>query len=160
MIDAVADDGVELSLIRVVDRNLLPGVLSDQGPDDGRPAIKDEMLDAEILISATPTWVGQPSTITSRLSGGWTPRSPRPTTTVDRSRFDHVAGFVVIGNEDRAHHVIAELTQVVTDVGFTVARPGLRLLERGPGAWTGLLRNRSWPGVLGRGRPGRTRPTS
>jgi hypothetical protein len=34
--------------------------------------------------------------------------------------YGKVAIIAVVGNEDGAHHVIAELTQALTEVGFTV----------------------------------------
>jgi multimeric flavodoxin WrbA len=51
--------------------------------------------------------------------------------------FNRVAGFVVTGNEDGAHHVIAELTQAVTDVGFTVPGQGFTYWNMGPGPGPG-----------------------
>lgn len=131
--DALAEYGVESSLIRVVDRNVLAGVETDMGPGDGWPAIHDEILGAEILIIATPTWVGQPSSVSKqvveRLDAmlSETDDDGRPVA------FNRVAGFVVTGNEDGAHHVIAELTQAVTDVGFTVPGQAFTYWNMGPG---------------------------
>jgi multimeric flavodoxin WrbA len=133
VIDALADHGVQSSLIRVVDRNVLPGVLTDQGPGDGWPAIHDEILDAEILIIATPTWVAQPSSVAKQVIERM---DAMLSETDDDGRpvaFNRVAGFVVTGNEDGAHHVIAELTQAVTDVGFTVPGQAFTYWNMGPG---------------------------
>lgn len=41
LIDALADHDVASSLIRIVDRHVLPGVLTDMGSEDGWPAIHD-----------------------------------------------------------------------------------------------------------------------
>lgn len=38
--------------------------------------------------------------------------------------YDRVAGVVVVGNEDGAHHVFAELAQALSDVGFTIPAEG------------------------------------
>jgi hypothetical protein len=47
--------------------------------------------------------------------------------------YNRVAGFVVTGNEDGAHHVIAELTQGVIDIGFTVPGQAWTYWNMGPG---------------------------
>jgi hypothetical protein len=47
--------------------------------------------------------------------------------------YDRVAGFVVTGNEDGAHHVIAELAQAVIDIGFTVPGQAWTYWNKGPG---------------------------
>jgi multimeric flavodoxin WrbA len=133
VIEALADHDVTSSVIRVVDHNVLPGVLTDQGPGDGWPAIHDRMLDAEILIIATPTWVGQPSSVAKRVIERM---DAMLSETDDDGRpvaFNRVAGFVVTGNEDGAHHVIAELAQAVTDIGYTVPGQAFTYWNMGPG---------------------------
>jgi hypothetical protein len=47
--------------------------------------------------------------------------------------FNRVAGFVVTGNEDGAHHVIAELAQAVNDIGYTVPAQAWAYWNKGPG---------------------------
>ncbi|MDP9823978.1 hypothetical protein [Nocardioides massiliensis] len=38
--------------------------------------------------------------------------------------FGKVAGIAVVGNEDGAHHVVAELSQALSDTGFTIPANG------------------------------------
>ena len=47
--------------------------------------------------------------------------------------YNRVAGFVVTGNEDGAHHVIAELAQAVIDIGYTVPAQAWTYWNKGPG---------------------------
>ena len=49
--------------------------------------------------------------------------------------FNKAAGFVVVGNEDGAHHCIAEMAGAAIDSGFTVPRAGLDVLEQGSRPW-------------------------
>jgi multimeric flavodoxin WrbA len=122
VIDALAEHEVESSLVRVVDHNVLPGVLTDQGDGDGWPAIHDQILGAEILIIATPTWVAQPSSVAKQVVERM---DAMLSETDDDGRpvaFNRVAGFVV-----------AELTQAVTDVGFTVPGQAFTYWNMGPG---------------------------
>lgn len=130
---ALAGYGVESEFIRVVDCNVAPGVTSDQGEGDGWPAIRRKILDAEILILATPTWVGQPSSVAQRVVERMdamlseTDDSERPVA------YNRVAGIVVTGNEDGAHHIVGVLAQVLIDVGFTVPGQSWTYWNRGPG---------------------------
>jgi len=43
-------------------------------------AIRQAILDADILVLGRPIWLGQPSSVASGCSNGWTPSSARPTT--------------------------------------------------------------------------------
>jgi hypothetical protein len=47
--------------------------------------------------------------------------------------YNRVAGFVVTGNEDGAHHVIAELAGALIDIGFSVPGQSWTYWNRGPG---------------------------
>lgn len=136
---ALAVYGVESEIIRVVDRNVATGVTSDEGGGDGWPAIRERILGAEIFILATPTWVGQPSSIAQRVVErldamlSETDDDERPVA------YNRVAGIVVTGNEDGAHHIIGVLAQVLVDVGFTVPGQSWTYWNRGPGAGPSYL---------------------
>lgn len=126
-------DGVATQLIRVVDHDVRPGVSSDEGNGDEWPAIRAQILDSEILILATPTWLGQPSSVVKRVLERM---DAMLSETGDDGRpvaYNRVAGFVVTGNEDGAHHVIAELAQAVIDIGFTVPGQAWTYWNKGPG---------------------------
>src|SRR5689334_11158811 len=58
--------GVSTELVRLVDLNILPGVKSDEGQGDDWPAIRDRILTSDILLLATPTWLGQASSVCQR----------------------------------------------------------------------------------------------
>lgn len=81
-------------------------------------------MDAQILILATPIWMGQPSSVAKlvleRLDAELGEKD-------DQGRlltFGKVAAVAVVGNEDGAHHVCAEVYQALNDVGFTIAASG------------------------------------
>lgn len=105
---------------RIVDHHVKPGVKADEGDGDGWPALRQQVLDANILVLATPIWMGQPSSVAKRVLerldaflGEIDEQGRYPT-------FGRVAMVGVVGNEDGAHHVTAELYQALADVGFTV----------------------------------------
>jgi multimeric flavodoxin WrbA len=132
-IEALEARGAECTLLRVVDHDVLPGVSSDEGNGDEWPAIRRQILDSEILVLATPTWLGQPSSVVKRALERMDAMISETTDDGLPVAFNRVAGFVVTGNEDGAHHVIAELAQAVNDIGYTVPAQAWAYWNKGPG---------------------------
>src|SRR5215210_3795788 len=66
-VDALQGHGVTTDMIRVVDHQILPGVSSDEGNGDEWPQIREKILASEILVIATPTWLGTLSSIAKRV---------------------------------------------------------------------------------------------
>jgi multimeric flavodoxin WrbA len=133
VLGALAKEGVETELIWALDYDIKPGVESDMGDGDEWPGIREKILSSEILILATPTWLGQPSSIAKRVLERM---DAMLSETGDDGRpvaYNRVAGFVVTGNEDGAHHVIAELAQGCFDIGFTVPGQAWTYWNKGPG---------------------------
>src|SRR5918997_5716939 len=64
---ALRGHGVEVSWVRAVDHDIKPGVESDMGDGDAWPEIRSRILDSEILIMASPTWVGRHSSVAQRV---------------------------------------------------------------------------------------------
>ena len=133
ILDGLAEHDVEGALIRVVDHDIKPGVTSDEGEGDAWPAIRERVLAAEILILATPTWLGQMSSVAKRAlerMDAFLSESQddgRPIT------YDKVAGFVVTGNEDGAHACIANVAQALIDIGYTIPGQAWTYWNKGPG---------------------------
>ena len=129
MIDLLAGElkkrGVDLrETIRVADHDIKPGVTSDEGEGDAWPDIRKRILDCDILIFATPIWLGQMSSIAKRVLERM---DAFLSETDDRARmpsFGKVAVLGVVGNEDGAHHVTATVFQALNDVGWTIAAGG------------------------------------
>lgn len=121
---ALAEHDVGGNLVRVADHHVRFGVSLDEGDGDGWPALREKVLGAEILIIATPIWMGQPASVAKmvleRLDAELdeTDSAGRPT------MYGKVALVAVVGNEDGAHHVTAEILQALNDVGFSVPAAG------------------------------------
>ena len=131
--EALEAEGVDVSTIRVVDHDVRPGVTSDEGDGDEWPAIHDRIVEADILVLATPTWIGQPSSVAKRVLERMDAMLSETGDDGVPVAYNRVAGFVVTGNEDGAHHVIAELAQGVIDIGFTVPGQAWTYWNMGPG---------------------------
>src|ERR1700712_3814424 len=125
--------GVPYDVIRIADHVVHPGVSTDEGDGDEWPAIHEKLLAAQILVITTPIWLGQPSSIAKRVLERMDAMTSE---TADDGRpvaFDRVAGVVVVGKEDGAHHVIAELAQGLIDIGYTVPGQAWTYWHLGPG---------------------------
>lgn len=131
--DALRGEGVEVAFLRAVDHSIPPGVESDMGEGDEWPGLRAQILDAEILLFATPTWLGRPSSIAQRVLERMdamlseTDEEERPVA------YNRVAGVVVTGNEDGAHHVISEVSGRARRFGFTIPGQAWTYWNKGPG---------------------------
>jgi len=120
VVDELSTLDVSVEMIRIADHNVLPGVSSDEGENDAWPDIRQKILEAEVLVIASPTWVGNLSSVAQRVVERM---DALLSETDDEDRpiaYNHVAGFVAVGNEDGAKHVIGTLTAELTELGFTV----------------------------------------
>ncbi len=117
---ALEPHGVTGSIVRLVDHDVRPGVQVDMGEGDAWPSIRDQVLAADILVLATPIWLGQPSSVTKRALERLDAELSEKDDQGRLLTYGKVALVAVVGNEDGAHHVSAELFQALDDVGFTL----------------------------------------
>lgn len=121
VITALEGEGVTCEALRVVDFDVHPGVQADMGDGDEWPQIRRRILDADILVLATPTWVGHMTSVAQRVLERL---DAELSETDDEGRpilAGKVAATVVVGNEDGAHKITADLYQGLTDLGFSIA---------------------------------------
>lgn len=115
-----ADHGVAGDSIRLVDHNIRPGIQLDMGEGDEWPAIRQRIMEADILLVSTPTWVGQHSSAAQRMLERLDAELSEKDDAGRLSTYGKVAIAAVVGNEDGAHHISAILFQALNDVGFTL----------------------------------------
>jgi multimeric flavodoxin WrbA len=134
VLDALAGGGAEVEMVRIADHVVEPGVVSEAISDaDEWPALREKVLAADILIIATPTWLGQPSSIARKVLERM---DALLSETKDDGRpivYDKVAGVVVVGNEDGAHACVATIAQALIDIGYTVPGQAWTYWNKGPG---------------------------
>jgi len=125
--------GAEVEMIRLVDLNIRPGVEADMGDGDEWPSVDKKLKAANIVVFATPTWLGQMSSVCLRAlerMDAWfeeTDESGRPVA------FGKVGGVVITGNEDGAHNIVATVCQGLIDMGFTIPAQSWTYWHLGPG---------------------------
>jgi multimeric flavodoxin WrbA len=131
--DAMSQDGVDVATVRVVDHDVKPGVSNDEGDGDEWPTILAQVREAEIVVVATPTWMGQPSSVAKRVLERMDALISETDADGRPFAYNRVGGVVVTGNEDGAHHVIAEVVQALVDIGYTVPGQAWTYWHLGPG---------------------------
>ncbi len=129
--DAVAilhAQGVSVDVIRAADHDIPPGVYPDMREDvpggnldrDDWPELAERILGADILIVGTPIWLGDKSSIATRvierlygLSGDLNDRG-------QYLYYGRTAGVVVTGNEDGVKHVAMNVLYSLQHLGYTI----------------------------------------
>lgn len=112
--------GVSTEFLLLADHDIKPGVTSDEGDGDDWPGIRRKILEADILVMGTPIWMGQPSSICKRALERMDAFLEEKDDAGRMVSYGRVAAVAIVGNEDGAHHVSAELFQALNDVGFTI----------------------------------------
>ncbi len=129
--DALTARGAEWKgTIRLADHDIKPGVTSDEGDGDAWPDLRRQILEADILVFGTPIWMGQLPSVAKRVLERM---DAFLSETDDNGRMPStgkVVAVAIVGNEDGAHNVSADLFQGLSDTGWTVP-PG------GPAYWVG-----------------------
>jgi multimeric flavodoxin WrbA len=129
--DGLRDHGVEVETVRIADHRVEPGVATDMGDD--WTGIHEKLLGAEILVMASPTWLGRPSSVAQRVLERMDAMMSETDDNDQPVAYNRVAGVVVTGNEDGAHHVISEISGALNDIGYTIPGQAWTYWNMGPG---------------------------
>ncbi|GGI46279.1 multimeric flavodoxin WrbA [Agromyces flavus] len=118
--------GVEVDTIRLVDHDVATGTSADMR-EEGWPAdawpdeIWPRVRAADILIVASPIWLGEIGSITKKLIERLDAMSSE---TNDRGQFAYygkVGGAIITGNEDGLKHCAGKILFSLQHIGFTIA---------------------------------------
>ena len=66
VLTALRNEGADGHMLRMADYDIKPGVSSDEGQGDQWPPIRSQIVNADIVVIATPTWLGHPSSVAQR----------------------------------------------------------------------------------------------
>jgi multimeric flavodoxin WrbA len=119
-LEALREHGVDGEAVRIADHDVRPGVLVDMGGSDAWPAMRRKLLAADILILSTPIWLGHPSSLAQRVLERLDGELSESDDEGRLLTYGKVAAVCVVGNEDGAHKVSADLFQALDDVGFSL----------------------------------------
>ena len=118
------DQGVSVDLVRAVDHDIAPGVQPDMREEglasDDWPALTERVLAADILVLGTPIWLGDKSSVATRVVerlyslSGWLNDEQQSVF------YGKVGGVVVTGNEDGIKHVAMNVLYSLGHIGYTI----------------------------------------
>jgi multimeric flavodoxin WrbA len=123
-IEQLQQQGAETEMIRIVDYNVKPGNATDEGEDDEWKTVLEKIKKCDILIIATPVWMGHLASTAQRVierldaifhEDGFTDEK-----TGQYFTYNKVAGCLVTGNEDGAHSCAAQVLWSMQELGFTI----------------------------------------
>lgn len=118
---AFHEQGVTVSdEVRVAGLNIKPGVTSDEGDGDDWPALREKILDHDILILGGPVWMGQISSVAKRVLERMDAFLSETDEQDRMPSYGKVAVAAIVGNEDGAHFCSAQIFQALNDVGWTI----------------------------------------
>jgi multimeric flavodoxin WrbA len=151
-------NGVRVETVRAVDLDLPPGVQPDMtrygAARDGWPALFERVLAADILVVMTPIWLGQHSSVCTRLIERLYGSSAELNDDGQYAYYGRVGGCVVTGNEDGAKHCAMHILYSLQHLGFLIppqadagwvgeAGPGPSYLDPGSGGPENDFTNRN-----------------
>lgn len=119
--DAMRQHGATWEVVHAAAFNILPGVRSDEGPGDDWPALRRKVMAADIVVIGSPIWIGQPSSISKRVLERMNAFLSEADESGRMPSYGKVGAVAIVGNEDGAHHVGAEVYQALNDLGFSLA---------------------------------------
>ncbi|MFD7965839.1 flavodoxin family protein [Streptomyces zaomyceticus] len=119
--EALSEHGVSGKAIRIADHDVRTGVSTDMGEGDAWPEIRETILACDILVLSTPIWLGHPASTAQRVMERLNAEMSETDEDGLMLTYGKAAAVCVVGNEDGAHKVSADLFQGLNDVGFSLA---------------------------------------
>jgi multimeric flavodoxin WrbA len=142
------DHGVTVDEIRAVDHDIAPGVQPDMrehgAAQDDWPALSQRILAADILVIGTPIWLGDKSSVCTRVVERLYALSGQLNEKGQSLYYGKVGGVVVTGNEDGIKHIAMNVLYSLQHLGYLIppqvdagwigeAGPGPSYLDDGSG---------------------------
>ncbi len=117
-------EGVGVEHVRALDYLLAPGVqpdMTEHGFDrDEWPALYERVQRADILVIGTPIWLGERSSVCTRLIERLYAQSADTNENGQYVYYGKVGGCLVTGNEDGIKHVAAGVLYALQHIGYTI----------------------------------------
>ena len=117
-------EGVEVEIIRPVDYNLPVGVqpdMSEHGEDcDDWPGLYDKIINADILVLGSPIWLGERSSIASKVIERLYAMSGHHNDKGQYVYYGKAGGCIITGNEDGVKHCAMGMLYALQHLGYSI----------------------------------------
>ena len=151
-------NGVAVDEVRAVDHDIAYGVypdMTEHGWDkDDWPAIYDKVKAAEILVLCSPIWLGEKSSICTKIIERLYSSSGDLNAAGQYAYYGKVGGCLITGNEDGVKHCSMSMLYCIQHIGYVIppqadagwigeAGPGPSYLDPGSGGPENEFTNRN-----------------
>lgn len=141
-------NGIQTESVRPVDLEIASGVYPDMTAHgwekDDWPTIQNKIMAANILVIGTPIWLGEKSSIASKVVERLYGYSGKLNEAGQSAYYGRVGGCLITGNEDGIKHCAMNLLYSMQHLGYSIppqadagwvgeAGPGPSYLDKGSG---------------------------
>ncbi|MGV8929569.1 MAG: flavodoxin family protein, partial [Brevundimonas sp.] len=116
--------GVTTTTLRAADLDIPPGVQPDMTEhgweSDGWPAVQKQVMAANILVIGTPIWLGDKSSICTRVIERLYGYSGKLNDRGQWAYYGRVGGCIVTGNEDGIKHCAMNILYSLQHLGYVI----------------------------------------
>ena len=117
-------EGVEVEVIRLADYNVPVGVQPDMTKEgaakDDWPKLYEKIMAADILVVGTPIWLGERSSIASKLIERLYAMSGYQNDKGQYIYYGKVGGCIVTGNEDGVKNCAKGILYALQHIGYSI----------------------------------------
>jgi multimeric flavodoxin WrbA len=157
-IEIMRRHGVTVDVVRAADHEIATGVYPDMtehgAARDEWPGIYEQVMAAEILVLLTPIWLGEKSSVCTRVIERLYGNSHLLNADGQWSYYGRVGGCMITGNEDGAKHCAMNILYSLQHLGYVIppqadscwlgeAGPGPSYLDPGSGGPENDFTNRN-----------------
>lgn len=122
--DIMRAEGVAIDSFRAVDHVIAPGVypdMTDHGATkDEWPELFDRVMTADILILGSPIWLGERSSICTRVIERLYAMSGKVNEKGQYLFYGKVGGTIITGNEDGVKHCAMGILYALQHIGYSI----------------------------------------
>ena len=120
LVGVLQKNQIDCTIIKLVDYTILPGTYSNMGPGDDWPAILTQILQADIIIFATPIWWNNQSSLIQKVIERLDELHDEVLAGKPSRLEGKVGGIVITGDSDGAQHVIANVSNFYNAIGIAL----------------------------------------
>ncbi|KAA1242552.1 flavodoxin family protein [Aquimarina sp. RZ0] len=156
--DIMKSENVRVEYFRLVDYDVAYGLMPDMKEEgkekDDWPEIYEKIMDADILIIGTPIWLGEKSSVATKLIERLYGMSGKTNKKGQYIYYGKVGGCIITGNEDGIKHCAMGVLYALQHLGYSIppqadcgwigeAGPGPSYLDEESGAKNNAFTNRN-----------------
>ncbi|SIT94611.1 flavodoxin family protein [Pontibacter indicus] len=112
--------GIDCTIIKLIEHNILSGTYSDMDEGDDWPSILKQLLAADIIVFATPIWWNNQSSEIQRVIERLDELHDEILEGKKSKLEGKVGGIVITGDSDGAQHIIANISNFYNAVGIVL----------------------------------------